>query len=251
MGIRASNESCPVSNSQSPNSATNVATLTLKPLKSYWPFLGRGGCLVRMLEHTSTPYEYVSEAGRFGEVMGRWGASTGCFAPPVVVDGGYTISQSTATCMYVGDKCGLNGQPSFDSFKAQQHLLDIVDVFENGLGKKNEDGADLKEFLKEGGRWQQLMGNLEAGVGPGPYYFGATPSAVDFFLAHHIDIRVVTLFGPLGEVMGREWKGLFGDFPKCLGIYESLSGTEQWKNFDKIKQMGRVKDEILQAYKAA
>mmetsp|Transcript_31725 Transcript_31725/g.62928 ORF Transcript_31725/g.62928 Transcript_31725/m.62928 type:complete len:217 (-) Transcript_31725:84-734(-) len=214
--------------------------------------LARGGTLVRMLEHTSTPYEYISDSSRFGEVAGRWGASTGCFAPPVVVDGEYTISQSTATCMYVGNRCGLNGSEAFDAVKAQQHLADIVDVFENNLGKKNEDGATLKEFLKPGGRWHQLMGNIEAGVGSGPYYFGSDqPSCVDFFLAHHIDIRVVTLFGPLAEATGQDLKALIGDYPKAMGIYEALSGTDKWKNFSKIGHMKKVSDEILQAYKAA
>ena len=79
--------------------------------------LARSGALVRMLEHTSTPYEYIDDSSRFGEVAGRWGSSTGCFAPPVVVDGEFVVSQSTACCMYVGDKVGLNSMPGFNSFK--------------------------------------------------------------------------------------------------------------------------------------
>ena len=27
----------------------------------YWPMLARGASLVRMLEHTNTPYDYVSD----------------------------------------------------------------------------------------------------------------------------------------------------------------------------------------------
>lgn len=35
----------------------------------YWPMLARGASLVRMLEHTGTPYDYISESSRFGEVL--------------------------------------------------------------------------------------------------------------------------------------------------------------------------------------
>ena len=82
---------------------------------------------------------------------------------------------------------------------------------------KNEDGATLKDFLRAGGRWHQLMSNLEAGVGPGPYYFGDSPSCVDFFIAHHVDIRCVTLFGPLSELTGEDH---LSAYPKIKAIYE-------------------------------
>ena len=72
---------------------------------------------------------------------------------------------------------------SYDVFKAMQYCSDIVDTFEGNLGKNNEAGPALKAFL-EGERWPKLMGNLERGV-QGPYFFGAQPSPVDFFLLPH------------------------------------------------------------------
>jgi hypothetical protein len=34
----------------------------------YWPMLARGASLVRMLEHTGTPYEYISDRAKMAEV---------------------------------------------------------------------------------------------------------------------------------------------------------------------------------------
>ena len=81
-----------------------------------------------------------------------------------------------------------------------QYLADIVDTFENGVGKNNEHGPTLKKFM-EGGRWAALIGNIERSI-KGPFYFGAEPSCVDFFLAAHLDARVASLFEPLKEKHG-------------------------------------------------
>jgi hypothetical protein len=35
----------------------------------YWPMLLRGASLVRMLEHTSTPYEYISAKPQMAELV--------------------------------------------------------------------------------------------------------------------------------------------------------------------------------------
>ena len=73
----------------------------------YWPMLARGAPLVRMLEHTGTAYEYISDPSRFAEVCSNKGAQGNCFAPPVIVDGDTIISQSTAATAYLGNKLGL------------------------------------------------------------------------------------------------------------------------------------------------
>ena len=73
----------------------------------YWPMLARGAPLVRMLEHTGTPYEYISDPARFAEVCSNKGATGSQFAPPVIVDGDFVISQSTACTAYLGNKLGL------------------------------------------------------------------------------------------------------------------------------------------------
>ena len=117
----------------------------------YWPFLGRGASLVcvhtthptsvhacththtprpltlsngldhrRMLEHTGTPYEYVSDKAKMAEYASAWGSTAGdTFAPPILVDGDVVVSQSIATCLYLGKKLGLE-PPGYDVYKAMQ-----------------------------------------------------------------------------------------------------------------------------------
>ena len=106
-----------------------------------------------MLEHTGTPYEYVSDKAKMAEYASAWGSTAGdTFAPPILVDGDVVVSQSIATCLYLGKKLGLE-PPGYDVYKAMQYCTDIVDTFEGNLGKNNEDGATLKAFL-EGDRWR-------------------------------------------------------------------------------------------------
>ena len=135
----------------------------------YWPFLARSAGIVRILEHTGTPYEYISDKVQLDKVCSAWGAEGNTFAPPVVVDGDYVVSQSIAATLYVGKK--LLMCKDYDDFKAIQFCGDIVDTFEGGVGKNNEDGKILKVFL-EGPRFARLMGNVERGI-KGPYYLCA------------------------------------------------------------------------------
>ena len=149
----------------------------------YWPFLARGAALIRMLEHTGTPYEYISDRSVFTEHMSAFGAEAGQFAPPVVTDGDYAVSQSVACALYLGKKlkvcvCMPASQPfvnpitlyalqlmppGYDEFKAVQYCIDMIDTFEGNLGKNNENGKLLKAFL-EGDRFSRLMGNIERNI---------------------------------------------------------------------------------------
>ena len=78
--------------------AASVSASTTPIKIYYWPMLARQGALVRMLEHTSTPYEYISDKERMAaEACSAWGADTSTFAPPVVVIGDNApVSQSVA-----------------------------------------------------------------------------------------------------------------------------------------------------------
>lgn len=210
----------------------------------YWPFLARGAALVRMLEHTSTPYEYISDKAKFTEVCSLFGGETTSLAPPVVVDGDYMVSQSTASCLYLGKKLGLT-PVAYDDFKAMQFCVDIVDAFEGNLGKKNEDGPTLKEFLS-GSRWSSLMSNIERSI-QGPFYFGEEPSAVDFFLLQHLDWRGVSMFVPLKEKYGVD---VLAPYPKMAGVQAKLQAADGYKKLpDGITMMKPIKDEILDAFK--
>jgi len=205
----------------------------------YWPMLARGAPLVRMLDHTATAYEYFSDKDSMAALASTWGATGDTFAPPIVVDGDFVVSQSIASCLYLGKKLGLS--PA-NEFKGTQYMLDIIDTFEGNLGKNNEQGPALKAFI-EGSRFKALMGSIERGI-KGPFYFGSEPCCVDFFLAAHLDWRTNQVFGPLKAKLGVD---ALAAFPKMVGILETLSATDAWKNC-KLRQMGPLKDEILEAY---
>jgi len=209
----------------------------------YWPFLARGASLIRMLEHTGTPYEYISDKAEMAKYCSAFGAEEfDTFAPPVVVDGDMVVGQSIASCLYLGKKLGLT-PAAYNEYKAMQSCSDIVDVFEGNLGKKNEDGPTLKEFL-EGSRWKALMCNLERGIA-GPFYFGDSPSAVDFFLLQHLDWRSSSLFDPLKSKYGVD---AMAPYPKMLAIQAALRATDAYKNYKALSPMGPIKDEILAAF---
>jgi len=214
----------------------------------YWPFLVRGASLVRMLEHTGTPYEYISDKAEMSKLCSTWGATGTTFAPPVVVDGDYIIAQSAASCLYLGNKLGLT-PPGYDAFKAMQFCSDIVDTFEGGLGKNNEEGAALKAYV-EGQRWANQMGNIERSI-VGPYYFGAEPCAVDFFLLQHLDWRGNSIFVPLKE----RGVDLLAPYPKIAAVQVALQACDGYKNYaqskySQLKTPGPIKDEILNVFVA-
>lgn len=97
----------------------------------YWPMMIRGASAIRMLEHTRTPYEWISDKGEMAKLCSSFGAQGDTFAPPVLVDGKNVISQQVAVTMYLGRRLGLT-PPGFDEAKALQYMLDVIDTFENG-----------------------------------------------------------------------------------------------------------------------
>jgi len=65
---------------------------------------GRAGATQQILSYAGIPFEHVSEMPQLAGICGAFGAESTTFAPPVVQDGDYTISQSTACAMYCGKK---------------------------------------------------------------------------------------------------------------------------------------------------
>lgn len=197
----------------------------ITPLKVYyWPFLGRAGPIFRMLEYTGTPFEHISSRAELAKFASSFGAKSTTFAPPVVVDGDYRVSQSTAAAFYVGQRVGLV-PPGFDAAQAFQHMADTVDMSELNFGKNNEHGPTLKKFL-EGSRWASLMGNIERGI-KGPFFFGEKPSCADFFLFATMDARDDAFFAPLKKMYGVD---VMKSFPKTLAICKALRASEGYKN---------------------
>ena len=94
---------------------------------------GRAGAALRMLEYRNIPFTLTTDFPSLATVSSSFGAVGDTFAPPIVVDGDKTYSQSTAVCLWAGRKCGLD--EGVDDIKAMQYLADMVDVFENGVFK--------------------------------------------------------------------------------------------------------------------
>ena len=71
----------------------------------YWPMpvLNHSASLLSMLEHTGTPYEYISDRAEMTKVCSAFGnLCSKTFVPPVLVNGNCMISQSVASCLYLG-----------------------------------------------------------------------------------------------------------------------------------------------------
>ena len=58
----------------------------------YLPMPGRAGSLVRMLNEAQVPYEFKGPTDE--AICAAFGAETGNFAPPIVVDGDFSLSQT-------------------------------------------------------------------------------------------------------------------------------------------------------------
>jgi len=218
----------------------------------YWPMLGRGGATMRILDYAGVPYTHKSEFGEIAGVGGAFGAQSTTFAPPILVDGDFTISQSTAVAFYVGKKCGLT--EGMDDSKAIQILADLIDTFEGGIGTAAEKGgAALKEFLEGKGdgpsRFAKLMGNLERNI-QGPYFFGASLTVCDFMLCALVDWQDGTKMQRLTKETGFDpWAG----FPKAAAVVAAVRGLSSYKaNSTPIVRDGfHAKDELFTQYKAA
>ena len=218
----------------------------------YWPMFGRAGAILRMLEHTSTSYTLKSEFGDIASMGSAFGAHGDTFAPPIVKDGAYIISQSTACLFYIGKKCGLT--KNMDECKAMQYVTDIVDTFEGGISKAAEQGGTaLKAFLEGDGKgpsqFAKLMGNIERSI-KGPFYFGEEPTIVDFFLCAHGDWQQETL---LNRLEAQTSTNVFAPYPKVLRVLAAMRGMPAYKNYKgplkTLRDGFAAKDEVFAAYK--
>lgn len=184
--------------------------------------LGRAGSLVRMCEHANIAYEHINDFPSIAAMGSAFGAKGSNFAPPIAVINGKAVSQSTAACLFVGKHCGLT--EGMDADLAPQYLIDLIDTFEGGLsGAKGKGGAALKAFL-EGDRWQALAGNVERSI-QGPFYFGESPTCVDFFLANIVDWHCANFLDRLEKEKGVK---AFANFPKMMAAVEGIRGLSSY-----------------------
>lgn len=212
----------------------------------YWPAFARAGALIRMLEEKGVPYEHKSSKEEMAAKATAFGASGVNIAPPIIEDGGTIISQSVACTMYLGKRLGFD--KGADPCLSVQYLLDIVDLIEGGVGKNNEDASLLKKFMEgDGGtpsRWSVLAGTIERNI-RGPYFFGAEPSYVDFFLLQHMDWRR-DMFDKLQAKTGKDF---LGDCPKIKAVCEGLRSLDSYQNCkSEFKTTATFDPAIVDAY---
>jgi len=206
----------------------------------YWPFLARNASIIRLLDYKSIDYEWIKSKAEMSSICSTWGATNDTFAPPVVVDDTTQISQQVAATMYVASKYGVTGTVGADPSKILQYCLDIIDVFENGWGKNNEDGPTLKAWVN-GDRCHKLMSNIERSI-KGPFYCGDEPCAADFLLLGHLDWRQ-KMFEQIQDKSGVD---VLASFPKMAGVVAKLRGDASYKKGYPVP--GGLKDEIISAY---
>lgn len=193
---------------------TSIAVMDKRTLTLYyWPFMGRAGAVVRMLDATKTPYKWISVdrnhptspesvemlsmlSARARPYHAVTGTCTDCdtFAPPVVVDGDAVVSQSVAVAMHVGDRVGFGGTRIPSIPKAVQYMNDVADFCSEAMAAALSPDAVVKvRAFIEGGRMDAWLSNIEHSIS-GPYYFGQWPSYVDFHLLHMVDWAIEDAF---------------------------------------------------------
>jgi glutathione S-transferase len=212
----------------------------------YWPFFPRCAALVRMMEESGVEYEHISQKDIMATKCSAFGATAGVnIAPPVIEDGSKIISQSTACCMYLGKRLGFD--KGVDECLAVQYMLDMVDLFEGGLGKNNEDAANLKKFLEGAdgnpSRFSVMAGPVERNI-KGPFFFGAEPSYVDFFLLQHMDWRQ-DMFEKLKAKTGTDF---LANYPKMVAATAGLRALKSYGNYKGPCKYGAFSEEIIDAY---
>ena len=196
------------------------------PLVIYnWPMMGRCGAQFLMLDHAGIKYEHIESLEGMIEVSSVFGAQTGNFAPPVIVDGDKIMSQSYSQCIYIGRKAGLE-PAGFCQFKAMQMLADIDDWLTNNFKPENSKTLTSSEYLKEflegkdgkPGRFAMYATMVEFNI-TGEFVFGSKPSCVDFFLANQLDFVYHTVLQKLQDYTGTD---MLASFPKIKGVWQRV-----------------------------
>lgn len=86
-----------------PSSDNSTTSLTVM----YWPMMGRAGAIFRMLEEAGIAYDHESEFSAVAAVSSLFGGESATCAPPIVIDSTTSVSQSTATAKFIGQKVGM------------------------------------------------------------------------------------------------------------------------------------------------
>ena len=206
-------------------SSSSVAPSAEPLVIYYWPELARAAALFRMCDAAGQPYVHNSSQAALASVVNSNkvhgpNGTAAMFAPPVLQDGNFFVSQSVAATLYLGQKLGFDRSvPSIP--KAVQHLNDLQDFTgecsrATASLQSDRNAAPLRAFV-EGGRFTAWVGTLEHAI-VGPFYYGDAVSFVDFYFLQTLDWFVVKAFDPLQNVTGNVWQR----FPKVMALHNAM-----------------------------
>jgi len=153
------------------------------------------------------------------------------FAVPVLTDGDISIGQSVAMAAYVGEQLGFSKgiYARGGSAKGIQFMMDARDLLNNVVSTRYDrsenklyvygglalpgNGPDVKAVHE---RFDQFLVYFEDAV-IGPYFFGASPTYVDYYLVStfqwlHILLKDYTDYGPTFP------GGMLTEYPKVHSL---------------------------------
>ena len=162
----------------------------------YWPILARASGLFRMCVEAGVEFQHVTDPKSFGAAFIGDLSGTN-LAPPILVDGDLVISQASACHSYLGHKLGFTKGIPVNEL-AIQFVSDLSDLHQD-MWTANDSGK-LHAYLT-GDRYKSHLGVIERSI-KGPYYFGDTPTYVDFATTSYFDMCEHKWLNPLREKSG-------------------------------------------------
>ena len=190
----------------------------------YWPILARGRGLFQMCAEAGVPFEHDTDMKGFGAAL--FGAESTNLAPPIIIDGDLTLSQSTATHQYLGKKFGLTSgidSPGREAL-ALQYMSDMNDLHSELVQKAMAgrlatppDVAALQEYIT-GSRYKAFLAAINRAIA-GPFFFGAEPTYVDYYADGVVTMCHEKFLGPLVPKSGDT---LETHAPKLMAIVSAI-----------------------------
>lgn len=150
----------------------------------------RAGRVMWMLEELGAPYEVIDVYPHSAEAR----AANPSGKVPALIDGGLTVTDSTAILLYLADKHGKLTFPVGTPERARMMsmLFYAVDSAEQPLWTMAKHTFVLPEEVRNRDavepacrvEWERAMATLAAMIGDGPFAMGETFTLVDVALGH-------------------------------------------------------------------
>lgn len=195
----------------------------------YWPHLARAAALFRMCDASGQAYQHLSSIADMASVTssnkvhGPAGTS-GMFAPPVIRHGEYTVSQSVAGTLYLGQTLGFDpckGEHASCLATTIQHMNDLQDFtveYSDAVSslRNDRDPTPMRAFIEDG-RFTAWLTTFNNSI-QGPYYYGGQKSYVDFYLLQTLDWCMAQAFDALQPITG----AIFTPFSKVTAAHAEM-----------------------------